>query len=48
MNQIKLGIDHHEETFKEFKPYGFELKDGRNIFQHALQLHSFYTGKIHI
>lgn len=24
------------------------MKDGRHIYTHALQLHAFYTGKIHI
>ena len=28
------------------KPYGYEIKDGRDIYTHALQLHDFYTGII--
>jgi malate dehydrogenase (oxaloacetate-decarboxylating) len=42
------GLEFQGENFKNFKPYSHEIKDGRDIYTHALQLHAFYTGKIHI
>lgn len=45
-NQIKAGLNYQNKNFKGFEPYGFEIKDGRDIFSHSLQLHKFYTGKI--
>jgi hypothetical protein len=46
--QITEGLGYQGENFKNFKPYSHEVKDGRDIYTHALQLHAFYTGKIHI
>jgi malate dehydrogenase (oxaloacetate-decarboxylating) len=46
--QLHEGLEFQGENFKNFKPYGHEIKDGRDIYTHALQLHAFYTGKIHI
>jgi len=30
------------------EPYGFEVKDGRDVYTHAMQLHNFYQGKMQI
>jgi malic enzyme len=46
--QLNEGLDYQSENFKNFKPYSHEVKDGRDIYTHALQLHAFYTGKIHV
>lgn len=46
--QLSEGINFQGENFKNFVPYSHEVKDGRDIYTHALQLHAFYTGKIHI
>ncbi len=46
--QLSEGLHFNGDNFKNFKPYSHEVKDGRDIYTHALQLHAFYTGKIHV
>lgn len=46
--QLEEGLEFQGENFKNFKPYSHEVKDGRDIYTHALQLHAYYTGKIHV
>lgn len=46
--ELSDGLEYQGDNFKNFKPYDREVKDGRDIYTHALQLHAFYTGKIHI
>ena len=41
---IKHGLNFEDVIFKEFKYYNKLIKDGRDVYTHALELHEFYNG----
>ena len=41
---IKNGLKFEDVIFKEFKYYNKLIKDGRDVYTHALELHEFYNG----
>ena len=42
--ECSAGIDYDGVVFKEFKYYNKLIKDGRDVYTHALELHKFYNG----
>jgi hypothetical protein len=38
-NDIQQGLEYEGNNFKKFKPYPYEIKDGRDVYTHASQMH---------
>lgn len=45
---IEAGLDYEGENFYNNKVYSQIMKDGRDIYTHALELHEYFQGKIQI
>lgn len=43
-DDLRNGLEYQGNNFRNFKSYDLEVKDGRDIYTHAMQLHAFYTG----
>jgi hypothetical protein len=46
LKDIESGLDFEGNNFKNNRPYTVKLKDNRDIYTHAMDLHKFYTGTI--
>jgi hypothetical protein len=42
--ELSAGLDFEGPNFKEFKYYNKLVKDGRDVYTHALELHEYYNG----